>query len=115
MSDGAAQVIASLDAAIAHYGQTVTLQRTAVDASTGEIVVAEEVTCPARVRVVSPQDLEAAKARKDIFAKFRSTPKPPPRIKSGARQIRDVRVVVSATALGSFGIPAHYVAHGESN
>jgi hypothetical protein len=105
MTDGAAQVIASLDAAIARYGQTVIVQRTATDPSTGEITVSEQVTCPARVRAVAPQDLEAEKAKKDVFARYRSTPAPS-RIRSGANQRHDIRVVVSSSALGSFGIPA---------
>jgi hypothetical protein len=73
-------MIARLDAAIAGYGQTVTLQRTAIDASTGAITVTEEVTCPAQVRAYAPQDLEAG-------------------------EVQDIRVILSPTGLGSFGVP----------
>lgn len=72
-----ATIIARTDAAIAGYGQTVTLQRTAVDPATGSITVAAEVTCPAAVRPYGPQDLEAG-------------------------EVVDIRVVVSPTGLGSF-------------
>lgn len=74
-------LIARLDAAIAGYGQSVTLQRTAVDATTGGISVAEEVMCPAAVRNFGPQDLEAG-------------------------EVQDIRVVLSPTGLGAFGIPS---------
>ena len=74
-------IIARTDAAIAGYGQTVTLQRTAVDPATGGITVAEEVTCPAAVRNFGPQDLEAG-------------------------EVQEIRVVVSPTGLGSFGLPS---------
>jgi hypothetical protein len=73
-------MIARLDAAIAGYGQTVTLQRTAIDAATGAITVAEEITCPAHVRAFAPQDLEAG-------------------------EVQDIRVILSPTGLGTFGIP----------
>lgn len=72
--------IARLDAAIAGYGQSVTLQHTAVDGATGGITVAQEITCPAAVRNFGPQDLEAG-------------------------EVQDIRVVVSPTGLGSFGVP----------
>jgi hypothetical protein len=74
-------MISRLDAAIAGYGQSVTLQRTDVDATTGAITVAEEVTCPATVRIYAPQDLAAG-------------------------EIQDIRVILSPTGLGAFGIPS---------
>jgi hypothetical protein len=52
-------LIARLDAALAGYGQTVTLQRTSVDSATGAVTVTESVDCPAVVRPTGPQDLEA--------------------------------------------------------
>jgi len=73
-------LIARLDAAIAGYGQTVVLQRTAVDAA-GDVTVADEVTCPAAVRNFGPQDLEAG-------------------------EVTDIKVVLSPTGLGSFGLPS---------
>jgi hypothetical protein len=73
-------MIASLDAAIAGYRQTVTLQRTTVDTSTGAITVAETVDCPAAVRIYGPQDLLAG-------------------------EVLPMRVVLSPNGLGSFGIP----------
>jgi hypothetical protein len=72
-------LIARLDAAIAGYGQSVTLQRTAVDAA-GGVTVAEEVECPAAVRNFGPQDLQAG-------------------------EVQDIRVVLSPTSLGPFGPP----------
>jgi hypothetical protein len=74
-------IIARLDATIAGYGQTVTLQRTAVDPVTGAISVTDTVDCPAAVRTSAPQALEGG----DVI---------------------DIRVVVSPTGLGSFGIPS---------
>ena len=74
-------MIARLDAAIAHYGQTVTLQHTAVDPATGGNTVADEVTCAAAVRAFGPQDLEAV-------------------------GVVDIKVIISPTALGSFGLPS---------
>jgi len=73
-------IIVRTDAAIAGYGQSVTLQRTAVDPATGGITVAEELTCPAAVRTFGPQDLESG-------------------------EVVEIRVVVSPTGLGSFGLP----------
>lgn len=73
-------IIASLDAAIARYGQTVTLQRTAIDASSGAITVSDEVTCPAKVRTFGPQDLDAG-------------------------DVQDIQVILSPTGIGAFGIP----------
>lgn len=74
-------IIARTDAAIAGYGQTITLQHTAVDPATGGITVADQVTCPAAVRNFEPQDLEAG-------------------------EVMEIRVVVSPTGLGAFGIPS---------
>lgn len=74
-------LIASLDAAIAGYGQTVTLQHTTVDA-TGAVTVADEVTCAAAVRNFGPQDLEPGEG------------------------VQDIRVIVSPTGLGVFGLPS---------
>jgi hypothetical protein len=74
-------IIARTDAAIAGYGQTVTLQRTSVDPATGAETVAQSVTCPAAVRTFGPQDLEAG-------------------------EVVDIRVVVSPTGLGVFGLPS---------
>jgi len=75
-----AVMISRLDRALAGYGQTVTLQRTAIDAD-GAITVAEEVTCPAAVRAYGPQDLEAG-------------------------EVQSIRVVLSPTSLGTFGVPS---------
>jgi hypothetical protein len=72
-----ATAISRLDAAIAGYGQSVTLQRTSVDVATGAVTVAQEVTCAAAVRVFGPQDLQAGEAP-------------------------DIRVILSPTGLGSF-------------
>jgi len=72
-------LIGRLDAAIAGYGQTIELQRTAVDAA-GDVSVAESVTCPAKVRAFGPQDLEAA--------------------------VTDIQVIISPTGLGGFGVPS---------
>lgn len=74
-------LIARLDAAIAGYGQTVTLQRTAVDPVTGAISVSDTVDCPAAVRTSAPQALEGG----DVI---------------------DIRVIVSPSSLGTFGIPS---------
>jgi hypothetical protein len=74
-------LIERLDAAIAGYGQSVTLQRTAVDPTTGGITVAEEVTCAAAVRNFGPQSLEPGEAK-------------------------EIKVVLSPTGVGSFGLPS---------
>jgi hypothetical protein len=76
----ARQIIGRLDVALARYGQMVTLQRTAIDAATGAITVAQEVTCPAKVRPHGPQDLEAG-------------------------GVLDIQVILSPTGVGAFGIP----------
>jgi len=73
-------LIARLDAAIAGYGQTVTLRRTTTDASNGAVTVSEEVTCPAAVRNFGPQSMESGESR-------------------------EIQIVVSPTGLGSFGVP----------
>jgi len=73
-------IIARLDAAIAGYGQTVTLQHTAVDAD-GASTVIEQIDCPASVRSYAPQDLEAG-------------------------DVQSIRVILSPTSLGTFGIPS---------
>ena len=73
-------IIAETDRAIAGYGQTVTIQRTEVDPDTGGITVSDSVTCPAAVRTSAPQALEG--------------------------DIVDIRVVISPTGLGSFGLPS---------
>jgi hypothetical protein len=73
-------LIARLDAAIAGYGQMVTLQRTAEDA-TGGVTIAAEATCPAAVRNFGPQDLEAG-------------------------QVTEIKVVLSPTSLATFGLPS---------
>ena len=74
-------IIVRTDAAIAGYGQSVTLQRTAVDATSGIVTVADEVTCAAAVRNFGPQDLDAG-------------------------DVQDIHVVLSPTGLGSFGVPS---------
>ena len=74
-------LIARLDAALAHYGQSVTIQRTAVDAA-GGVTVAAEVTCKAAVRVFGPQDLESA------------------------GDVQDIKVILSPTGLGTYGVPS---------
>lgn len=76
-----AVLISRLDAAIAGYGQSVTLQRTAVDPATGGVTVAEQVTCPAAVRNFGPQSLEPG-------------------------QGKEIKVVLSPTGVGSFGLPS---------
>jgi hypothetical protein len=75
-----ASIIAALDKALAEYSQTVTLQRTTVDAE-GAITVTQSIVCPATVRLFTPQDLEAP-------------------------QVRDIRVVLSPTSLAVFGMPS---------
>jgi hypothetical protein len=74
-------LIARLDAALAGYGQTVTLQRTSVDTATGAVTITESVDCPAAVRPTGPQDLEAG-------------------------DVVPIVVIVSPTGIGSFGIPS---------
>ena len=74
-------MVARLDAAIAGYGQSVTLQHTTVDAS-GAVTVADEVTCAAAVRKSGPQDLEFGEG------------------------VQDIRVIVSPMGLGAFGLPS---------
>jgi len=73
--------IARLDAGIASYGQTVTIQRTSVDPTTGATTVAEEIECPATVRNFGPQSLEAGESQ-------------------------EIKVILSPTGLGSFGVPS---------
>jgi hypothetical protein len=73
-------MIARLDKAIAGYGQSVTLERTGVDA-TGAITIAQSVTLPAAVRSFVPQDLEAG-------------------------SVQPIRVTLSPTGLGAFGVPS---------
>src|SRR6516162_3472172 len=77
----ARQIVASLDHALARYGQTVTLQRTAIDGSTGAITVTQEVTCPAKFRTYFPQDLQAG-------------------------DVQVINVILSPTSLGGFGLPS---------
>lgn len=72
-------MIAALDTALAGYGQAVTLQHTAVDAD-GAITVTDEIDCPAKVRPYGPQDLEAG-------------------------EVKEIKVILSPTSLGAFGIP----------
>jgi hypothetical protein len=74
-------LISRLDKAIAGYGQSVTLQRTTVDNTTGGVTVAAEVTCAAKFRTFGPQDLDAG-------------------------GVQDISVVLSPTGLGSFGLPS---------
>lgn len=73
-----ATLIARLDAAIAGYGQSVTLKRTS-DATGGQTVVAQ-VTCPAKFRTFGPQDLADG-------------------------GVQDIQIIISPTGLGSFGLP----------
>ncbi len=73
-------LIARLDAAIAGYGQTVTLQRETRNA-TGGVISTEELNCPAAVRKFGPQDLEAG-------------------------EVQEIRVVLSPTSLGTWGVLA---------
>lgn len=74
-------MVARLDAALASGAETVTLQHTAVDPATGAITVTDSIECPAQVRATAPQDLLSA-----------ATPA--------------MRVVISPSSLGSFGIPS---------
>lgn len=86
----ASRKIARLDRSIARAGETVTLQRTSTDGSTGAVTVALQLSdVPAHVRASAPQDLIDPDAK-------------------------EIRVIVSAThllaaTLGSpavaFGIP----------
>ena len=56
--ESASRKIARLDRSIARTGETVTLQRTATDGSTGAVTVPLELAdCPAHVRASAPQDL----------------------------------------------------------
>ena len=73
------QEIAALDAATRTYGLSVTLLRTASDPATGAVSVVDSITCPAVVRTSAPQDLEGDSV--------------------------DIRIILSPTALGAFGIP----------
>lgn len=74
-------LIARLDAALAGYGQTVTLQRTSVDTATGAVTITDSIDCPAAVRPSGPQDLEAG-------------------------DVVPIVVIVSPSGLGAFGIPS---------
>ena len=80
MAFSAARWRRSLDQFVADKGDTITLRRLSVDAEGAQTVSAEH-TCPAAVFPVAPQDLA----------------------ESG---VRDIRVVLSGTSLGSFGVPA---------
>jgi len=75
-----AAMIMNLDRDLAFTGETVTLQRTAIDGSTGAITVSDQVTCPAKIRSYAPQDLAAG-------------------------DVQDIQVIVSPTGLGAFGVP----------
>ena len=77
----ARQIIGRLDRALALYAQTVTLQHTTIDASTGAITVVDEVTCPAKFRTYVPQDLQAG-------------------------DVQDINVILSPTGIGAFGLPS---------
>jgi hypothetical protein len=74
-------MISGLDRALAYTGESVTLQRTAIDASTGGITISDEITCPAQIRSYAPQDLASG-------------------------EVQDIRVILSPTGLGSYGIPS---------
>jgi hypothetical protein len=71
-----ATLIGRLDAAIAGYGETVTLQHITPDL-TGQTTVSEEIDCPAAIKSFGPQSLEPGEAL-------------------------EIQVVVSPTGLGSF-------------
>jgi hypothetical protein len=73
-------MISRLDRALSPTGESVSLQRTAIDSSTGAITVSDEVTCPAQIRAYAPQDLAAG-------------------------EVQDIRVILSPTGLGAFGVP----------
>jgi hypothetical protein len=73
-------LVERLEAAIAKYGQTITLQRTRTDSATGEIIVSESIVCAAVVRNYIPQDLEAG-------------------------EVQDIRIIISPRWLVSFGLP----------
>lgn len=60
----AARKIARLDRSIARTGETVTLQRTAVDAA-GAVTVAQSLTLPAWVRANYPQDTDDGSVREN--------------------------------------------------
>lgn len=73
--------IRMLDRMIARFGgDTVTLQRIAVDGDTGATTVTTAATCPAFVRARAPQDFVDSEAP-------------------------DTEVVLSVSSLGSFGVP----------
>jgi hypothetical protein len=72
-----ATLIGRLDAAIAGYGETVTLQHIAADPTTGGTTVSEQIDCPAAIKSFGPQSLEPGEAL-------------------------EIQVVVSPTGLGSF-------------
>jgi len=74
-------IIARTDSAIAGYGQSVTLQRTTVDSASGEVTIGETLVCPAMVRASGPQDLQAG-------------------------EVLSIRIVISPTGLGAWGIPS---------
>ena len=76
-----AAMIMNLDRDLAFTGETVTLQRTAIDGSTGAITVTQEVTCPAKFRTYFPQDLQAG-------------------------DVQDINVILSPTGIGAFGLPS---------
>lgn len=71
--------IQALDEELAGYGQTVTLIHQSTDAD-GATTITDQVSCPAKVRPYTPQDLEAG-------------------------EVRDIRVILSPTSLKIFGMP----------
>lgn len=55
----AATKIARLDRSLARTGETVTLQRTSVDGTTGAVAIEKQLSdCPAHVRASAPQDID---------------------------------------------------------
>jgi hypothetical protein len=74
-------IVNRLDRALAYTGENVTLQHTSIDAASGAITVSEEVTAPAHIRAYAPQDLAAG-------------------------EVQDIRVILSPTGLGTFGVPS---------
>lgn len=80
MSDASAH-IARLDRSIARTGETIMLRRLITDTN-GIEQIETEITPPAHVRASRPQDLVSGD------------------------DVADIAVIVSATGLGAFGVPA---------
>lgn len=101
----AAAKIARLNRSIARTGQTVTLQRTAVDAG-GTVTVTEQIDCPAHIRASQPQDISAVEGRYEDVTEIRiilsstylaqTTGSPP--VAFGLPRVDDIALVERAPA-----------------